>query len=307
MAYTPITNRLIELTKQSSEILDKIDSQRGLLHMGNGVTILKDIQNEIHTWWLKIETELESSDLSLEAIIIRNILKLRHVLILDFRDGFETEERSVRDAINELVKICQRLEDLGNKKKITQVFVDDLDVFSDLLKTVNPSDIDPKFTESAFLEDDVENVVLEIIGEPYKEYDSGAETRDLSTSRITINKKRYNSVIMFKGRGVKGPLKLSDCGKNGDQLLKLAKNSMASLIIVQHVNKIEPEVLEALRDHLAGHSNVTDIKICAIDGMDTARILKAKNKDLAVLAANRSNSGRKAIKPGAADDSKVVN
>ncbi len=116
------------------------------------------------------------------------------------------------------------------------------------------------------------------------------------TDRIFVNGIRHSSAIMFKGRAVSGTLRISNCGKNGDQLLKLSKNSFAELFIVQHVNKIDHDVREALKDHILVHSSLSKIKMCFIDGLDTARILSGAGEDLDELMKKKSNSGRKSKK-----------
>ena len=185
--------------------------------------------------------------------------------------------------INILIDALEYVEVNSSKKEIIPITIDDIDNFKNYLIDVPISSIDEKYTKSVFLEDDIEEIILEIIGEKYKEYDSGAEMRDLSTNNITLNHKRLKTVMMLKGRGIKTSLKIKDCGKNGDQLLKLAKNTFAQLYIIQHVNKIETEVTEALKDHLISHSAVSKIYLCEINGVDTARLLKGYGKDLDIL------------------------
>jgi hypothetical protein len=168
-----------------------------------------------------------------------------------------------------------------------------LDDFSPILKVADEHPIDPVYFESAFLEDDVEEAFLKILNEPYKEFDSGAETRDLYTNHIRYRGSRIYSVLMFKGRGLKTELNLSNVGINGNQLLKLAKNSAAQLFLVQHVNKINTDVIETLRDHLLSYSQFSKVYICVVDGTDTARILAGLGMDLKALKAKKDPRGRK--------------
>jgi len=199
------------------------------------------------------------------------------------KELFKIEISYLTDCIQVLINTMIRIDNYQIKKIITPITIDDIDNFKELLKKIPESEIEKKFTESAFLEDDVENAILKVLNENYKEFDSGAETRDLYTDHFKVNGIRLQTMIMLKGRSVKGPLKIRNCGSNGDQLLKLAKNTFAQLYIVQHVNKIEPEVLEAFADHLLSHSTISHIYICKIDGMDTARLLKGLEYDLEEL------------------------
>ncbi len=83
---------------------------------------------------------------------------------------------------------------------------------------------------------------------------------------------------MFKGRGEPGPLSIDKCGDKGNQIIKLAKNNAAQCFIIQHVNKIEPDVKEALIDHVKMNSRFTKVYVCFVDGLDTARMMKALGK-----------------------------
>ena len=197
----------------------------------------------------------------------------------------------MQDCIEILINLMFNIDNRTLKKTITPITIDEIDNFKDIVRDVSASDIDKEYTKSAFLEDDVENAILGILKENYKEYDFAGETRDVSTDHIRINGIRQQTMMMLKGRGVKGPLTIAKCGKNGDQLLKLAKNTFAQLYIIQHVNKIEPEVAEALTNHLISHSVISKIYICKINGTDTARLLKGLRMDLAEL--KRKNDGRK--------------
>ena len=133
----------------------------------------------------------------------------------------------------------------------------------------------------------MENAFLEKLGEPYKELDSGSETRDLFSDRIIYKDKRLATVFMFKGRGQKGELTIKKSGSTGNQLLKLAKNNSAECFIVQHTNKINPDVREALQDHILQNTRLSKVYICFIDGIDTARFLKSLGKNLDELKSKK--------------------
>ncbi|MFO8072828.1 MAG: hypothetical protein R6V85_13225 [Polyangia bacterium] len=194
---------------------------------------------------------------------------------------------------------CSETDNLSGKKEtgrassanacsspeIVSINIEDIDAFS-MCIDISVEDVEG-YTEGAFLEDDVIEAFCEAIGEPYREVHSGSETRDLYTTRLTVGGKRINTAAMFKGRGVKHPLRIRDCGSQGNQLLKLVKNTSAQLFIVQHVHKIDPEVNETLRDHVIGLTRFSRVYLCLIDGVDTARFLKGMGRDLDEMKARK--------------------
>lgn len=290
MRYTKLTEEIIELIKIANTLLREISELKGVSDRNSKWQEPFNVFfSKWEQWYDKYTSLLKINSFELEILRIEK--KIQEFPKLGKNGYYKNEildkEKIIHIVIEELLDLAFKIEDDNRKKVINQVFIDDFDDFKEYLMKAPPESIEKKFLESAFLEDDVENVFLEILKEPYKEQDSGSETRDLYTDKLYINKKRHSAVIMFKGRGVKGTLKLKNCGKNGDQLLKLAKNTFSQVYIVQHVNKIEPDILETLRDHLFAHSKANNIKICLIDGLDTARILKGYGKDLEALKAKK--------------------
>lgn len=296
MKYTVLTTKLIGFVEAAKPLLKSIEDFNQHLAMSDPLDKKSTIMQEINSWFFQISATLKKEELLLEELRLNNIMGNATVFsIKQAFHGLKDEEVKVRQIIEELLKIAENIE-LGNsKKEISLVKIEEIDCFKDIIKNVNIDELKGKYDTSVFLEDDVENTFINLIGESqnYKEMDSGAEMRDLFTDRIFINGKRYATSIMFKGRGINGELKISNCGIGGNQLLKLAKNTSSELFIVQHVNKINTDVREALYDHLKTHSAYPKIKICFIDGLDTARILKGTGANLDELVAKKSSAGRK--------------
>jgi hypothetical protein len=70
-------------------------------------------------------------------------------------------------------------------------------------------------------------------------------------------------------------MEIKDCGKNGDQLVRLAR-SEASLFFVQYVGNISESVVTDIAGKAALHrSRGAEASYCIIDGQDTARLLRA--------------------------------
>lgn len=274
MSYNSLKEKLINFIKQGYFLLKLFPPSH------NQSLIINEDNNEKVNEWIKNIIDclyFEGEELS--------SFKIKNLGLLEKSNPYSVypiispkSEHLIKNVINELIKIAEKIEFKRDNKRIIILTIDDIDNFKKILN--DDEKIDSKYFFSAFLEDDVENTFLEILNEPYKENDSGAEMRDLYTNNIKIDGKRIHTAIMFKGRGIKKSLKISNCGINGDQLLKLAKNTTAQLFIIQHVNKIESEVIESLKHHLTAFSQVDNIMICPIDGKDTARILASAGKDL---------------------------
>lgn len=291
MKFEPITEILVNHIEEADNLKIRIECEAsfGKFNFGlDGQNDRIELQKNVNDWFSSIISTLKTNGLYLSAMKIANIQDKTVMLTLPLTENFTLKLNNIKLTIQELINICEIIEKRKEKKSLEIITIDDIDNFQKMLTEIDESSIDEKFYNSAFLEDDVEETFLEILNEPYKENDSGSEMRDLYTNNIKINGKRIHAAIMFKGRGIKKTLTIADCGKNGNQLLKLAKNTTAQLYIVQHVNKIDPDVTETLKHHLLAYSQLNKIIICIIDGKDTARLLKAANKDLDQLM-NKKN------------------
>ncbi|MBP8591167.1 hypothetical protein KBI33_01705 [Candidatus Shapirobacteria bacterium] len=130
-----------------------------------------------------------------------------------------------------------------------------------------------------YSEEQIQNWFEEIIEEPEHKKDWGGEINDLFTSRLLINGTRKIAAFLLKGAGKRmKELKISDCGKNGDQIQRLFK-SPADIFIIQFVGPIAEAVVEEAKSKtlLLRHEG-KDAQFCIIDGYDTARILRAYKK-----------------------------
>ena len=137
----------------------------------------------------------------------------------------------------------------------------------------------PKTDMSKISEDDFKKGVQKIIGETATFKDWGGEVSDLMSTRLRFNGKRVAAAFAFKGPGKKGKLVPAGMGKNGDQAQRLFLES-ADIFIVQHWNDVDPSVLRLLEQLAIAKSVSTgrEIKICVIDGSDSARLVDAYPK-----------------------------
>jgi hypothetical protein len=186
----------------------------------------------------------------------------------------------------DLSNLAKRLEDFVGRKGASvsseplRIHIDEIDSF-DKVKTVNPSMVS-QFLQDGYLdvsEDDVQKAFEEIVNEASHKKDWGGEIDDLYTANIIVKGRRVATAFMLKGNGLRSKmLQIRDCGKNGDQLLRLF-DAPAELFVVQFVGKISEMVIKDVEGKVKfvrsqGHSAT----YCIINGQDTVRILYAYGK-----------------------------
>jgi hypothetical protein len=163
------------------------------------------------------------------------------------------------------------------RESYKQITVDELDSFNEV-KTVT-ADAVANLVPLKIKEDQIKAWFAEIIGEPFTQEDWGGEDRDLYSNRVKFRNKRIPTAFLLKGPAVTGSLTAAKCGRNGDQVLRLVKAYSARLFIVQYVGKIHPNLIDTLEAHVAYESRKgKKLLFCVIDGIDTARILRAYGK-----------------------------
>ena len=277
MGYQDVTVLIINQCRAASLLLSKLDKTNKEKDPSTKKHMTDKLKESINEWAEKSTEILEEYELIIEL----ERFSSRQVNMMS-KDGWSQALNNywffLKNRRDILLEIAQSIESKKSGIELINITLDDIDNFS-AIHSVKPEDV-TGYTNSVFLEDDVEECFLEAIGEPYKEADSGSETRDLFTDKLLINGKRVSAAVMFKGRGVKSPLSINKCGSKGNRLLKLAKNNAAECFIVQHVNKIEPDVKEMLIDSVLTNTRFTKVYVCFIDGVDTARLLKSMGKDL---------------------------
>lgn len=157
-----------------------------------------------------------------------------------------------------------------------EIFIESIDSFE---KTCNIEPRDTKLLLPLDLtEDQIQTFFEEIIGENFHKQDWGGELNDLATSQVRVQGKRLRAVFLLKGNGTKGKLRISKCGKNGDQIVRLAETP-ADLYVIQHIDEIDERVVSDLRSKIQlKRSKGEKCQMCIIDGTDTVRILKAYEK-----------------------------
>ncbi len=162
-----------------------------------------------------------------------------------------------------------------------RLYVEDIDSFRKV-RDVNPSTITNFLINGKYLdvsEDFIQVALEQILNVSFHKKDWGGETNDLYTANVIVNGSRTATAFLLKGNGLKkDTFEIRDCGKNGDQLLRLF-NSPAELFIIQFVGNIS----EAIIKDVEGKVNELRLQskrawFCIMDGQDTARVLHAYGK-----------------------------
>lgn len=189
----------------------------------------------------------------------------------DFHKYNQTDDREdflsavYADAINAI----ERVPSLEPKR----LYIEDIDSFSRVID-IGPDELEIEGPVLEVSEADVKEYLREILGEQFEQPDWGGEINDLFTNQVKINGERVDTAFMLKGPSVNPPMQIADAGTRGDQFQRLFQ-SHADLFIIQYNGKIEDRTY----GHIKNLAKVTNAGMyCIIDGIDTARLLKAYDK-----------------------------
>lgn len=156
--------------------------------------------------------------------------------------------------------------------------IDDVDSF-ERVRSLSPADVSRLLGPGGYLdlaEDAVQRGLERIFDVPFHKKDWGGETNDLYTANLVVNGMRLPTAFLLKGNGLKRPnMRIADCGKNGDQLLRLF-DSPASLFVIQFVGQVSEAVIADVQGKVAlRRSQGKPSWYLVMDGQDTARLLRA--------------------------------
>ncbi len=162
----------------------------------------------------------------------------------------------------------------------TRLYVEDIDSLRGV-RDVNPSLVAGYLTEGYLdlPEDTIQMALEQILDVSFHKKDWSGELNDLYTANVMINGARVATAFLLKGNGLKKKvMEISDCGKNGDQLVRLV-DSPASLFVVQFVGEISENVIRDVEGKVeALKAREKPSYYCIMNGQDTARVLHAYGK-----------------------------
>lgn len=187
-----------------------------------------------------------------------------------------------QDLVRGLDKIMrERIQEYTDLPTKNRLFVEDIESFAKV-RDVNPAMVDEVIDEEGYLdlpEDRIQRALEEILTVPFHKEDWGGEQNDLYTGNMIVNGGRSPAAFLLKGNGLrKNKMEIRDCGRNGDQLVRLFQ-SPAQVFVVQFVGNISESVISDCETKVrAIRAEGKDACYCIIDGQDTARLLKAYGK-----------------------------
>jgi hypothetical protein len=160
----------------------------------------------------------------------------------------------------------------------TRLYIEDIDSFAKV-RDVNPDMITHLLQPNGYLnisEDVVQTGLEKILSEPFHKKDWSGEYNDLYTTNIIVNGARRATAFLLKGNGLRSKtMEISDCGKNGDQLVRLFE-SPAELFIVQFVGNISEAIIKDVEGKVQQQrAKSKQSCYCIINGQNTARLLQA--------------------------------
>lgn len=121
-------------------------------------------------------------------------------------------------------------------------------------------------------EETIKRTFAEAMSQPFVDKDWGGETGDLFSSNAMVDGKQISCGFMFKGPAKFKKLQPGDCGKNGDQVIRLFEYP-ASCFVLQHCHDVAPTVRKMMRA-FAVEKLPERVRYCIIDGRSTYLILK---------------------------------
>lgn len=149
-----------------------------------------------------------------------------------------------------------------------EVFIEDFDEFAVVKDHEIPNDHGPMTMVS---EASLKTVLSQHLGDPIQK-DWGGEQSDHFSANLHLNGKRITGAFLLKGPSHYRQMKVSDLGKNGNQIIRLA-HEPAEVLIVQHCHDISQDVRTMLQLVAAQPGNPR--RYCCVDGRETLRVLRA--------------------------------
>lgn len=188
---------------------------------------------------------------------------------------------TINQVIEASALLCLQLATEKSDTLSLRLHVDDIDSFQNVAN-IRPSDVQHLLNSSGRInlkEDIIQHMIEQILEIKFHKEDWGGEENDLYTTNIVVDGNRIPTAFALKGSGTKKKkLEIGDCGKNGDQLVRLFQ-SPANLFIIQYVGEISESVIKDMegKTSLCRHQG-KDAWYCVINGQDTARLLHAYGK-----------------------------
>ena len=120
----------------------------------------------------------------------------------------------------------------------------------------------------------VKELLCSLLSEHSVPSDWGGEESDVLSANLMIDGRRHTGAFLLKGPSKFHPMKPTDLGKNGDQIYRLF-NIPAQVYVVQHCHNIGAAVRKQAEAFALARTFVAPCRIVFMDGVTTARLLRA--------------------------------
>lgn len=279
-------------TYRSSYYLTKFFKDCGLIFEHNGETRV--------SWVRSVLQELNTNNEINIKLPSDNLRKVILCLIEDIQFSRPENYQGALDDINRVLSIKDdlQIEKRGNKHILVSIDSNDYDdnpsnllvkplgmriYIEDIDNLCQVAEVSPvqvsEFLDNGYLnisEDSIQKALEKIFFVPFHKNDWGGEINDLYTSNVFLRGTRLSAAFLLKGKGLRNnTLEIRDCGKNGDQIVRLF-DSPSQLYVVQFVGNIAENVIKDVESKTKLKCTSGEkTYYCIINGQDTARILYA--------------------------------
>ncbi|MGH7130638.1 MAG: hypothetical protein ACREJO_01645 [Phycisphaerales bacterium] len=152
-----------------------------------------------------------------------------------------------------------------------QLFPEDIDQFARIVEVDRSLCTEWPSLMSSLPEKRVKEKLALLLGDQTAK-DWGGEDLDHYTTSVTVGGKRRLAGFLLKGPAKFGEMTMAMCGKNADQINRLAATP-CDLLVLQHCHDVGLAVRETLRAFSVQPSRPR--QYCVIDGRDTFRLFSA--------------------------------
>lgn len=118
----------------------------------------------------------------------------------------------------------------------------------------------------------IKEILCSLLSEVETPSDWGGEECDLFTNNLRLRGRPISAAFLLKGPAKFHEMTMTDCGKNGDQIVRLF-NTQADLLVLQHCHKITSAVRTHVRNAAIARMS-TSCRYMFLDGYSTLNILR---------------------------------
>lgn len=171
---------------------------------------------------------------------------------------------------------------------VLQLSVDDIEQFVGAMSSQRGKALDLELTRNT-PEQMVKELIARLLGDETLHKDWGGEKFDHFSSNLLVDGQRLTGAFLLKGPSRFHPMEMTDCGKNGDQLVRLFETP-ADVYVVQHCHTIGAAVRTTAEALAIRRSLIAPCRIVFMDGYATARLLRKHGAGVAVPSAKPARS-----------------